>query len=85
MSDWLKPGSVPPNSTAELVDDDIVASDADAETPMRRGEATTASGGYGTPSSGGSSGGSGEATDDTSSPGTDDQSDWLRDAPGGPR
>ena len=49
----------------------------------RTSQSTGASGGYGTASGFGSSGGSGEGTDETSAPGEDNQTDWLRDAPGG--
>jgi hypothetical protein len=58
VTDWLKPGSVPPQSASEdLVDDDDAAAD--------------------------DTGGSGEGTDETSNIGGDDQTNWLRDAPGG--
>jgi hypothetical protein len=47
------------------------------------GQASSASGGYGTASDRQSSGGTGEGTEDTSLAGAEDQTDWLRDAPGG--
>ena len=47
------------------------------------GPASSASGGYGTASDRQSSGGTGEGTEDTSLTGAEDQTDWLRDAPGG--
>lgn len=81
MTDWLKPGAVPPDAAADMQDDDAVSDDRSTSEPATK----PASGGYGTPSGQASSGGSGEATDDTSSPGTDNQSEWLRDARGGPR
>jgi hypothetical protein len=82
VTDWLKPGAVPPDAASELDDDDGVNDDTDTPEPST---AQPASGGYGTASGKGSSGGSGEGTDDTSSPGGDAQSEWLRDARGGPR
>lgn len=47
------------------------------------GQASSASGGYGTASDRQSSGGTGEGTEDTSLAGAENQTDWLRDAPGG--
>jgi hypothetical protein len=79
VTDWLKPGSVPPQSASEdLLDDDEVVRDEMAPEP-----APAASGGYGTPSDRASPGDSGEGTDETSNAGDDLQTDWLRDAPGG--
>ncbi len=56
--------------------------DVVASTTAPGGQATSAGGGYGTGSEAQSSGGSGEATDDTSTGGDDNQTEWLRDAPG---
>ncbi len=49
----------------------------------RGGQGSSASGGYGTGSDVQSSGGTGDATEDSSSTGEDDQTDWVREAPGG--
>jgi hypothetical protein len=81
VSDWLKPGAMPPDATLEL-DDDAMSDDTEVPEPST---ARPAGGGYGSTSGRASSGGSGEATDETSNPGTDAQSEWLRDAGGGPR
>jgi len=58
-------------------------STAIASGPAPGGQASSASGGYGTASDRQSSGGTGESTEDTSLAGAEDQTDWLRDAPGG--
>ena len=63
---------------ALLAESSAVASDAGPG-----GQASSASGGYGTASDRQSSGGTGEGTEDTSLAGAEDQTDWLRDAPGG--
>ena len=49
------------------------------------GQGGSASGGYGTGSETQSSGGTGDASDDSSTPGDDDQTGWVREAPGGAR
>ena len=82
MTDWLKPGAVPPDAAAELDDDDGVSDDTDTPEPSTTQRAR---GGQGTASGHKSPGGTGEGTDDTSSPGGDPQGDWLRDARGGRR
>ena len=73
-----------PDATV-TTEDDGVGDEMNDESlgTARTGQSTGASGGYGTASGFGSSGGSGEGTDETSTPGDDDQTDWLRDAPGG--
>jgi hypothetical protein len=78
----LKPGAVPPDAASELQDDDAISDDTETPEPST---VRPAGGGYGSTSGRASSGGSGEATDETSNPGTDTQSEWLRDAGGGPR
>jgi hypothetical protein len=84
VSDWLKPASVPRESPS----DDEPVLDEEMNPPAapgveRTGQGTGASGGYGTASGRASSGGSGEGTENTSNAGDDDQTDWLREAPGG--
>jgi hypothetical protein len=63
-------------------EDSSETNEPNAPDVARTGQATGASGGYGTASGLGSSSGSGEATDETSNAGDDDQTNWLRDAPG---
>jgi hypothetical protein len=61
----------------------LSSSDAVASDRGSPGQGDSASGGYGTRSARQSSGGTGEGTDDTSTPGEENETDWLRQAPGG--
>jgi hypothetical protein len=65
-------------------DDGVLLSEsaAIASSDAPGGQATSASGGYGTASDRQSSGGTGDGSEDTSLAGSEDQTDWLRDAPG---
>jgi hypothetical protein len=75
-----------PDDSAPTQDDAALADEMSppaAPGVTRSGQATGASGGYGTASGLASSGGSGEATEETSDAGDDNQTEWLRDAPGG--
>ncbi|MFL5681012.1 MAG: hypothetical protein ACJ77B_10470 [Chloroflexota bacterium] len=79
-------GVVGPLDTSTSGDADTDALEDELDTPAGTaptGQSATASGGgYGSPSGRGSAG-SGEATPESSDAGEDDQTDWLRDAPGG--
>ena len=82
MSDTLRPRPLGDEDDTTAADTNET-NEPDAPGIARAGQATGASGGYGTASGLGSSTGSGEGTDETSNAGDDDQTNWLRDAPGG--
>jgi hypothetical protein len=82
VTDWLKPGAVPPDAASDLHDDDEISDDTDTREPSTT---QRVSGGQGTVGGHKSPRGSRGSTDDTLRPGDDPQSDWLRDARGGRR
>src|SRR4051812_26285304 len=79
-------GVVGPLDTSTSGDTDSEALEDELDTPAGTApvgrRATSSGGGYGSASGRGSAG-SGEATPESSDAGEDDQTDWLRDAPGG--
>lgn len=87
MTDWLKPGAVPPDAATDLQDDDAMSDDTtdDIAAAPEPSAAQRAGGSNGTTSGDGSSRDNGEGTHDTLGVATDSQSQSLRDAPGGPR
>jgi hypothetical protein len=78
VTDWMKPGVMPPDS----VSDDVLVEDDEVLRDEMNPPTAPATGGYGTVSGRPSSGGSGEGSENASNAGDDDQTDWLREAPG---